>query len=422
VGVAARRDGWTSLATGWAGRTLATAKAGASLGTIAAKQLVGRVVDVGSADDGDALADQLDGLKGLSMKLGQMASYMEGAVPDRVQRALARLQSNAQPMAWVVVEDALEEAYGDWSDVFSAFDRTPFAAASIGQVHRAVLDGREVAVKVQYPGIRSAIEVDLDNLGRASVVHTLASAVQPGPLLDELRARLLEECDYRIEAANQDQFRSILGGRPRWYVPEVRAELARERVLVTERIAGARPFDALRAAPDDARRAAAEDVWSAVWHALFQHGAFNGDPHPGNYLFADDRTVFLDFGCVRRFDADFIARWQSLARCVRDGDRAGFDRRFAEMGFVVSDRFDFDHNWEVMKYLYAPMREPGFRFTPAFVEQSIQLFVWQNPNLLRTRLPPEWLLLQRLQWGLYGVIGQLDVRGDFSGSFWDAVG
>jgi len=205
-------------------------------------------------------------------------------------------------------------------------------------------------------------------------------------------------------------------------VPEVRADLARERVLVTERITGARPFEALRTAPDDQRRAAAEDVWSAVWHALFQHGAFNGDPHPGNYLFADDRTIFLDFGCVRRFDADFIARWRSLARCVRDGDRAGFDRQFADMGFVVSERFDFDHNWEVMKYLYAPMREPGFRFTPAFVEQSIQLFVWQNPNLLRTRLPPEWLLLQRLQWGLYGVIGQLDVRGDFSGPFWDAVG
>jgi predicted unusual protein kinase regulating ubiquinone biosynthesis (AarF/ABC1/UbiB family) len=298
----AERPHLKGIASRWAGRTLATARVGAEVGRAAARKVVDKALDRLDDDwDGEALAERLDGLKGLSMKLGQMASYLDGAVPESAQKALRRLQSQSRPIEWAVVEASLAEAYGrPASEVFAAFEHHPFAAASIGQVHRARAGDREVAVKVQYPEIARAIEVDLGNLGRLGLFGSLGSAVASGPLVQELRERLREECDYRQEAANQLYFRELFAGDARLLVPEVLADLVRERVLVSEFVTGRSFHDFLASASQQEKNRAGLLIYEFAWQSIWTHSLFNGDPHPGNYLFLDDgRVAFLDFGCVR---------------------------------------------------------------------------------------------------------------------------
>lgn len=407
------------IAVGWAKRTWASGRAAASLGKVAARHAVERAV---GEDSGDDLADRLDELKGLSMKVGQMLSYLDGAVPPRAQQALQRLQHRAKPMGWDAVDATIREAYGRPPDeIFDGFERGPFAAASIGQVHRAAIGDQRVAVKVQYPEIAKAIAVDLDNFGKLGAIASLGTAVASGPLIAELRERLREECDYRQEAANQALFRTMYAGWTDVVVPEVRLDLARERVLVTGLVGGIAFDEFVATASVEARNAAGLAIWRAIWTLLFRNGLFNGDPHPGNYRFQPDgRVALLDFGCVRAFDVSFLERWRAFAQVVRGRDRERFPEAFAALGFVGSSRFDFDAAWRFIEYLYEPMRGPGFRFDTAYAERAVSVFKW-DPNLRKTAMPPEWLLLNRLQWGLFSLLGRLNAEGDFATPFWAAV-
>lgn len=423
-------DDLRELAKGFRKRTWVTAKLATKVGLSAAKrQLRGRDADAPTPKEIAAstaaareLVAQLGQLKGLVMKVGQMASYLPGALPDEAQAVLASLQAKSTAMEASVVAKVVEDELGAPPDaLFEDFEPTPFAAASIGQVHRARFEGRPVAVKVQYPGIEEVLASDLSTVGLFAKMSTLGLPMDGAALVRELEARILEECDYAREADQQEALGAILCRDPSASVPRVVRARSSRRVLTTE-LVDAMPFDAFRRdATQAAKNRAAEVIFRACFGGLFQHGVYNGDPHPGNYLFREDgRVVFLDFGCVRRFEEPFIETWKALARTILDGDRARYPARFEATGLVgVSRGFDWDQQWEVMQYLYTPFlqRDPFFTYTDEYVRQSYGLMIFDNPNQRKLDCPPEWLLLNRLQWGLNAVLAKLEATGPWPDVF-----
>lgn len=420
------------LAKGFRKRTLVTAGLAGKIGLKMAKRtLQGKPSDE-RVDPAEAvraareLVTQLGAFKGLVMKVGQMASYLPGALPPEAQAVLAKLQAESTAMSYARVCEVVEAELGRSPDaLFERFDREPFAAASIGQVHRARFDGREVAVKVQYPGIEEVLASDLSTLGFMTRVSTLGLPIDGAALVEELRERMLEECDYTLEAANQRALGALMMSDPDVHVPEVVLERSARRVLTTELV------DALRFAPfveqgsREAKDRAAGVIFRSCFQSLFRHGAYNGDPHPGNYLFhPDGRVTFLDFGCVRRFDHGFIDRWKAFARGMVEHDRANFPERLRALGFVGREKgFDYDYHWTLTRYLYEPFtqEDPYFTYDDEYVAQSYSVLLFENPNQRRTAMPPEWLLLNRLQWGLNAVLAKLEATAPWPRWFRDAL-
>jgi predicted unusual protein kinase regulating ubiquinone biosynthesis (AarF/ABC1/UbiB family) len=423
-------DDIRELASGFRKRTLVTAKLGAKVGLAMARRTLRgahsngeAIVDAERAKEGAReLVKQIGALKGLVMKVGQMASYLPGALPAEAQAVLAELQAESVAMTWERVRDVLREELGaDPESLFDDFETTPFAAASIGQVHRARFRGRDVAVKIQYPGIEQVLVSDLSTIGFMTKMTTLGVPIDGGALVDELRSRILEECDYTLEAKNQRELGAIFERDPDVHVPHVVAERSSRRVLTTELAPGMRFARFVAEGSRAAKDRAGEIIFRTCWHSLFQHGVYNGDPHPGNYLFDDDgRVTFLDFGCVRRFDEAFIARWKTFARGVLDGERDRFPERLRALGLVGREKgFDYEHQWEVTQYLYTPFvqTDPFFTYTDDYVRQSYGLMIFENPNQRRTSCPPEWLLLNRLQWGLNAVLSKLEATAPWPEHF-----
>jgi len=245
-------------------------------------------------------------------------------------------------------------------------------------------------------------------VGVIARLSSIGSPLDAGALTGELRDRLLEECDYQREAASQRLFAQLLAAVPGASVPEVIGERTRTRVLTTSLVAGAR----LAEVDPAVRDRAGEIIYRACFELLFHRCIYNADPHPGNYLVAADGGVtFLDFGCVRRFDPQMIATWRRMARAILDGDRAGFRAAFTALGFVGKEKgFDWDYQWNAVRHLYRPYLVPDFRYDADHVRESFGILMFDNPNRLRIAMPPEWLFLNRLQWGLNAVLAQLHAR------------
>ncbi|MCA9645516.1 MAG: AarF/ABC1/UbiB kinase family protein [Polyangiaceae bacterium] len=409
-----------ALARGFKDRTLVTARMASKLGVRYVKRSLGAGGPAAATpkqlEVARKLVRDMSSMKGLIMKFGQMASYMPGALPPDAQRILAELQAESTALKFERVKELVETEFGCALDeAFDDFEREPFAAASIGQVHRASHAGQAVAVKVQYPEIEEALKSDLKTVGFATTLSTLGMPIDGRALLSELAERLMEECDYQNEAENQRFFSRLLAGYTNVHVPEVVAERTTTRVLTTHLVDGQRFYPFCDSAPQELKDRAAEAIFRVSFDCIFRHATYNADPHPGNYLFGSDGQVtFLDYGCVRRFDPHMIAAWKRVALSVLDDRRADFERYFPDLGMVPKPkRFDWDHQWAVMRYLYTPFmqRAPHFTYTHEYVQQSYALLLFDNPNKLKTAMPPEWLFLNRLQWGLNSVLAYLDATG-----------
>ena len=265
------------------------------------RQLLREDLALQTAED---VVDTLGSMKGVMMKIGQMASYVDDGLSPAVRHTLGRLQDSVPPMSPRLAATVVAEELGVPPErAFARWDPRPIAAASIGQVHRAVtLDGRAVAVKVQYPGITETIAADLRNVALLRRMLRIAAPAQDvDALLSELRDRIGEELDYRREAANQRLLAAYYDGHPTIGIPGVVSELSTRRLLTSELSSGAR-FAELATWPQHERDLAAETIYRFVFRSLYDVRAFNGDPHPGNYLFQrGGRVTFLDFGLVRHF-------------------------------------------------------------------------------------------------------------------------
>jgi predicted unusual protein kinase regulating ubiquinone biosynthesis (AarF/ABC1/UbiB family) len=359
-------------------------------------------------------------MKGVLMKLGQMASYVDEDMPATFRAAMGRLQHNAPPMSPELASSVIFDELGVAPErVFARWDPLPFAAASIGQVHRAITkDGRAVAVKVQYPGIARSITSDLRNV---ALLRRIVAAAFPGmdtqSLIAELGERLQEEVDYHLEADNQELFAQYYEGHPVIHVPHVVRELSTARVLTTELVSGER-FEKVLEWDQHERNMAAETINRFVSRSLYRLHAFNGDPHPGNYLFhGRGRVSFLDFGLTKHFnDQDLVPLVEAL-RCLvieNDGDcfrsaleRAGFLKPGAPVPTeTVVDRFGLFYSTVLQD---APMT-----ITPAFASAIVRRFFdAKGPLAPYSDVPRTYVVLQRINLGLYAVLGSLNATANW---------
>jgi len=366
------------------------------------------------------VAEALGSMKGALMKLGQLASYLDGGMPQPVRDALATLQQDAPPMAPELAAQVVTDELGaPPSVIFEEWDPVPIAAASIGQVHRAMTrDGVAVAVKVQYPGVDQAIRSDLDNT--ASLL-AMARMVFPGldaePLVGELRARLVDELDYRLEADSQQRFAQAFAGHPFIHIPAVRTDLSSGRVLTTELVTGSR-YDEVVAWSQEERDLAGETIFRFVFGCLYRLHGFNGDPHPGNYLFhGGGRVTFLDFGLVKWFEPSDVALLaQMVDTIVFREDAHAFRSAVEAAGFLkpapsLSDEQVVEH----LSHYYQMVLRPGrSTCTPEYASETIRRFFDAGNEVVRhANVPPPFVILQRINLGLYAVLAGLRATADW---------
>ena len=368
----------------------------------------------------EEVAEELGYMKGVLMKLGQMASYVDEDMPQTFRAAMGRLQHNAPPMSPELASSVIVDELGDAPErVFARWDALPFAAASIGQVHRAITkDSKAVAVKVQYPGIARSITSDLRNV---ALLRRVVSAAFPGmdvqSLIEELGERLREEVDYLLEADNQEYFAHYYEGHPVIHVPQVVRELSTARVLTTELVSGER-FEKILQWDQHERDMAAETINRFVTRSLYRLHAFNGDPHPGNYLFhGGGRVSFLDFGLTKRFtDQDLVPLVEALRCLVIEKDGECFRSALEHAGFLkpgapvptetVVDRFGLFYSTVLQD---APMT-----ITPAFASAIVRRFFdAKGPLAPYSDVPRTYVVLQRINLGLYAVLGSLNATANW---------
>jgi predicted unusual protein kinase regulating ubiquinone biosynthesis (AarF/ABC1/UbiB family) len=368
------------------------------------------------------VAATLGTMKGVLMKIGQMASYVDDGLSPATRRTLSRLQDSVPPMSPELAAGVVEAELGAPPErVFARWDSEPIAAASIGQVHRAItLDGRAVAVKVQYPGIAETIAADLGNV---ALLRRLLKITAPNQdvdaLITELRDRVLEELDYRREADNQRLWAAYYEGHPTIHVPAVVAELSTRRVMTSELSDGAR-FAELASWSQEERDLAAETIYRFVFRSLYELHAFNGDPHPGNYLFhGGGRVTFLDFGLVKHFT---LADLQPLMRMVRslciDNDPEGFRRGMEEAGFLQSGApLSTETVVEHLALFYDTIREPGRRTMTGDYSSAVvrRFFDVRSPVAGYASIPQSYVILQRINLGLFGLLGELTATANWRG-------
>jgi ABC1 atypical kinase-like domain len=319
-------------------------------------------------------------------------------------------------LASSVVVDELGDAP---ERVFARWDPLPFAAASIGQVHRAITrEGRAVAVKVQYPGIARTITSDVKNV---ALLRRIAAAAFPGldtrSLIDELGERLREEVDYLQEAENQEMFAGYYEGHPVIHVPHVVPELSTARVLTSELVAGSR-FEEVLEWSQPERDMAAETINRFVSRSLYRLHAFNGDPHPGNYLFhGRGRVSFLDFGLTKHFtDEDLAPLADAVRFLVIENDGDGFRASLERAGFLragapvptsaVVDRFGL--------FYQTVFRDAPMTITPAYASAIVRRFFdAKGPLAPYSDVPRAYVVLQRINLGLYAVLGSLHATANW---------
>ncbi|MCZ2107979.1 MAG: AarF/ABC1/UbiB kinase family protein [Dehalococcoidia bacterium] len=358
-------------------------------------------------------------MKGAVMKLGQVLSLMAGVLPEEMAGQLATLQSNAPPMAYDLVEQVFQREYGrSPQKLFRHFEREPFAAASIGQVHRAVLhDGSKVAVKVQYPGVAEAIDHDLANVGLMIGLGSLvARGLDPGPIIRDLKEGIRAELDYRNEARWQQRFRDVFEGHPFIHIPRVYHDLSTSTVLVQEFING-RPFSAAKDLSQPERDRLGEIIYRFCFGSIYRHGLFNGDPHPGNYLLLDNGGVaFLDFGCVAEFSNETIEGFKAIIRGLVDDDREAWRQATERIGILnPAARFATEELYAHMHWYWAPILARQVTFTPELaaemVRRNTQTTGHGGAINRQCNVPEGMVFLTRINFGLAGLFAGLRARG-----------
>jgi predicted unusual protein kinase regulating ubiquinone biosynthesis (AarF/ABC1/UbiB family) len=361
------------------------------------------------------------------MKLGQVMSFLDvGLVPEEYreefQTKLAALRDAAPKVDFKDMKKVLEQEYGErLEDVFETFDPVPIAAASIGQVYRATLpDGRDVAVKVQYPGVAQAVRADMQNLGMIlRLMKSVAPGLDPKAIGEEIRARIDEELDYELEATNQRALARIYRGHPFIVVPEVVSDLCRERVIVSDFVDG-RGFEEIKQLPQAERDRLGEIVFRFYFGCMYRHHQFSGDPHPGNsLLLKDGRMAFLDFGLFKRIPAEIADRELQMIRWSVEGDAEALAEGLRGSGFVLeSARYTPEQLLEQFRDLtwwYSTDEEITLESEIA-TQVMIDMSDPRSRHFAQMRhesLPPDHLFGRRLEVLTLAVLGQLRARGNW---------
>ncbi len=357
---------------------------------------------------------RLGNMRGVFMKLAQMASYVDERVPANMREALAQLQMDAPPMQWKLAREVLETSLGRTVEsCFDKIDEEPIAAASIGQVHRAITtSGQQVAVKIQYPDAAAAISADLRNTPLlAKILKSFFPSMETAEMTQELRERFLEELDYRHEASIQRRFASYYDGHPTIVVPKVVDHLTSDAVLTSEFITG-QTFKEICQASQTERDWAGETLFRFVFRSLYQMNLFNGDPHPGNYIFlGNGRVAFLDFGFSRSFSSSELSIFESLVQSmVVTHDLHHFRNQAERAGLLINSGSLTDEaiaSYFEIFYEIVSCDRP-LRISPEYCSAVLSRS-FSNDHAIASSLnvPRSFVVIQRINMGLYAILAAL---------------
>ncbi|MEY2896551.1 MAG: hypothetical protein RL669_820 [Pseudomonadota bacterium] len=377
-----------------------------------------------NAANAQRLAERLARLRGAAMKLGQLVS-MEGGdlLPPEFVRALEILRSDAAPMPHAQLARALGREWGKgWETRFEHFDWEPEASASIGQVHRARLrGGRELAVKVQYPGVARSIGADVDNVAvLLRLFNLLPLQIDVAGIAAEAKRQLLQEADYLAEARLATEYARRVADEPQLVVPRVHAALTTARVLAMDWIESA-PIEAATELPQAARDALGTTLEQLLFRELFEFGLMQSDPNPANYrLDEQGRIVLLDFGATVRLAPDFVEHYRRIVRAIVASDAAGIAREAAAIGYIDADEAPerVAAAVEVIELVCEPLRARGrYDFGASDLPQrarEVGLELGLRRGLLRSP-PPATIFLHRKLVGSFFLLARLGARVDARG-------
>ena len=369
------------------------------------------------------LADTLADLRGAAMKLGQLLSLQgDDLLSPALRETLASLQSHAHFMPEAQVRQVLANELGrDWKSRFSEFDFEPLAAASIGQVHAAhSRDGRDLALKLQYPGVERSIDGDVDNLALLlRALRLIPAGLDLDAVLPELKEELRREADYAREARSQEQYRALVGEDPGVLVPRVHFDLSTHRVLASDRVR-ALPIEDLRSPehPQRLRDAVGEKLLRLVFRELFEFRFVQTDPNFGNYLYEPkgERVALLDFGAVRSFSRHFTDRYRDLIAATISGDRADLEERGTDLGLLRGDESDeartaFAH---LCARVAEPLARPGaYDFAASHLAKEVRDLGLDAYTKRGLHAPPtELIFLHRKLAGTYLLLAHIGARVD----------
>jgi len=405
------------------------ARVGANMGGVAARIAGGMLAGRSSASDSRnaaALTQALGGLKGPLMKVAQLISTIPEAIPAEYAEELRKLQSDAPPMGWAFVKRRMASELGpDWMRRFSSFEKEPAAAASLGQVHRASLDGQNFACKLQYPDMESAVEADLKQLDLLFALHRqFSTAIDTSEIKQEIGARIREELDYVREAKHARLYNIMLADEDLVRVPKVEASLSTRRLITLEWLNGEKLLD-FKTASKDARNRIATAMFKAWWHPFSHYGVIHGDPHLGNYtVFRDEDGEagginLLDYGCIRIFPPRFVGGVVDLYRGLLENDEARTVHAYEVWGFknLTRELIGILNLWA--RFIYGPILDDRVRtiadgVAPGSYGRKEAFDVHQA---LKARgpvtIPREFVFMDRAALGLGGVFLHLDAELNF---------
>jgi predicted unusual protein kinase regulating ubiquinone biosynthesis (AarF/ABC1/UbiB family) len=409
---------------------------GAVAARVAGQRIFGREGD--DAANAAALAAALGGLKGPIMKVAQMLATIPEALPAEYATALAQLQSQAPPMGPAFVRRRMQAELGkDWAQRFQSFEQQPAASASLGQVHRAVAhDGAQLAVKLQYPDMQSAVEADLNQLKIVFALHArMNPAVETGEMLKEVAARLREELNYELEARHMALYDLIFKDEPRIRVPAWRQELSTRRLLTMTWLEG-RPLLDYKSAPLEARNAIARALFKAWWFPFSHYGVIHGDPHLGNYTIFEENGAsgsrpaginLLDYGCIRTFPTAFVQGVIDLYTGLLRNKPELVVHAYETWGFkgLSKDLIDTLNIWA--RFIYGPLldnreREIAEGTTPGQYGRKEAFTVHkQLQEKGPVKVPREFVFMDRAAIGLGGVFLHLAARLNWHDMFNETI-
>jgi predicted unusual protein kinase regulating ubiquinone biosynthesis (AarF/ABC1/UbiB family) len=414
------------------------ARVGANVGGIAARLAANRLLGIGGteASSASALRQALGGLKGPMMKVAQMLATIPDALPPDYAEELSKLQSDAPPMGAAFVKRRMQAELGpDWQRRFQSFDLKPAAAASLGQVHRAVSrEGKDLACKLQYPDMASAVEADLQQLDMIFALHRrFQPAIDTREMTKEIAERIREELDYGREAKHARLYKDILSPLADVRVPEVDGALSTGRLLSMDWLEGERMLT-FKEADQESRNRIGAALYKAWWRPFNQYGVIHGDPHLGNYSVFRDRPDgeaqginLLDYGCVRIFPPSFVGGVADLYQGLLHNEPARVVHAYETWGFrgLTKELIDALNIWA--RFIYGPLLEDRVRS----IADGVAPGKYGRKEAFRTQealkkygpltVPREFVFMDRAAIGLGSVFLHLDVKLNFHRLFNEAI-
>ena len=393
------------------------ANLGTSAGSIALKFLGTRLLNKEHEKNAEDLKNILGSLKGPIMKIAQLLSTVPDLLPEEYVNELTKLQSNAPPMGWNFVKRRMKNELGfDWLDSFDSFEKEPFAAASLGQVHRAVYKGENVVCKLQYPDMNSIVDADVNQLKLIfSIYKKIDKSIDTSEIQKEISVRIKEELEYKQEQKHIQLFNLIFNEFNEVRIPKVYKEISTNRLISMNFLPGNKLLH-FKKYPHAVRQKIAKNMFTAWYYPFYKYGVIHGDPHLGNYSSDKNANInLLDFGCIRVFKPSFVKGVIDLYHAIKNNDTDLAIHAYESWGFenISKDLIDVLNIWA--KFLYSPLMENKLRKmqdtnSSTYGAEAASKVHRELKKIGGVKPPREFVFMDRAAIGLGSVFLHLDAK------------